>query len=186
MKILQVVTSHEVDTIHPLRTLCTRPWTLELATLAGLWRGLLLPGLVAPAAVPRAEDIVQYTVVIPELRVCDSHVPHSMLVFFNEDIFGQPPTNLREMLLDNVEDLPPNSKDIREQGIHCFTTFNWTLKSKEATFWMTKEAFDEIKEWLVYIWRTDDWERDSTGVKLRDCIVKQKGWGEWDNSASLI
>lgn len=173
--------------LYPVRTFCTKPWTLELATLATLWQGVLPSGLVPPSAVPRAEDIVQYTIKLPSLKSpSKSYVPHWMLVLYNEPKFGKPPRNIRTLLWDNnAGDSKTGSQAIIESGICCLTTFKWDEHIQEATFWMAKEAFEEMIGWQVYAWRTDVWEKEGKGVELGKAVVKRMSWNEWNDPSSF-
>ncbi|EGG03114.1 uncharacterized protein MELLADRAFT_117429 [Melampsora larici-populina 98AG31] len=182
----QVCTPRDVDTIHPTRSFSTTPWTLEFATLTGMWRSILRAGLVIASAVPRIEDIVEYTVKFPGLEIWDGRAPHSMLVFYDQQTFGKPPRNLRPILMDEGREVDPKSRKIRDTGLHCVSTFHWRVNAQEATFWMSKDAFESIKSWKVYMWRTDSWEKEGKGVKLENAAVKKKCWGEWGDPPKLM
>lgn len=175
----QIFTMRDVDTIHPSRSFCTRPWLLEFTTLTGLWRSLLPIGLVLPSYVPRVEDIVSYTVKFPDLDVWDGQVPHSMLVFHDEQTFGESPKHLRPLLIDDVSDSDSKLYELRDKGLRCMSTFHLNVEAREVTFWMSKDALEEMKEWNVSVWRTDVWEQEDKGLKLGDAIIKQMSWEEW-------
>ncbi|EGG03113.1 uncharacterized protein MELLADRAFT_65872 [Melampsora larici-populina 98AG31] len=171
----------DVDTVHPTALFCTKPWVLELATLTGLWRSIMRVGLVVPSDVPRVEDIVEYTVKFPGLEVWDARVPHSMLVFYDEETFGKPPGYLRPILVDDERDLDPKSRAFRDRGVHCVSTFHWRVRDREATFWMSKNDFERLKGWYIYVWRTDSWEEAGKGMKLGTAVTNQRCWGEWED-----
>lgn len=82
--------------------------------------------------------------------------------------------------MNNVDDPLPNFQAIRKKGIHCFSTFTWKERVKEATFWMAKEVFDEMVGWWVYICKTDHWDRIDEGVNLGGAVVRRNVWGEWE------
>lgn len=124
---------------------------MEFATLTGLWRSLLHAGIVLPSSVPRVEDIAQYTVKFPDLNVRDGQVPHSMLVFHNNQTFGQLPKNLRSLLIDDVRDSDSKLHELMDGGLRCMTTFRLRIKAQEVTFWISKDAFEEMKDWSICI-----------------------------------
>ncbi|EGG07424.1 uncharacterized protein MELLADRAFT_85823 [Melampsora larici-populina 98AG31] len=181
----QVLTPQDVDTVYPARAFCTTPWILEFATLAGLWRTILRAGLVVSSAVPRSGDVVQYIVKIPCPKLWDGQVPHSMLVFCDENAFGSLPKNIRSILNDDGSDLDVKSRALRH-NVRCVSTFYWSVKAQEATFWITKDAFEEMKGWNVYIWSTASWEKGGGGVKLGNAVVKNRSWGEWEDPPNLM
>ncbi|EGG07380.1 uncharacterized protein MELLADRAFT_85814 [Melampsora larici-populina 98AG31] len=176
-----VLTTGDVDTAHPTQSFCTKPWLMEFATLIGLWRSILPVGIVVPSAVPRVDDIMQYTVKFPGLKIWDARAPHSMLVFHNEQKFGELPKKLRSILINDINDNNSKSKALKD-CVRCMSTFRWSFKAEEATFWISKDAFEEMKEWVVSVWRTDSWEQEGKGVKLGKSVVKTKCWGEWEDS----
>lgn len=127
------------------------------------------------------EDIVQYTIKFPGLEVFDGQVPHYMLVFCDEQTFGQPPQNLRPMLMEDAHDLDLKSPTLKYNGLRCVSTFRWSVKAQTATFWISKDAFEEMKCWKVFVWRIDVWEKEGKGVKLGNAVVQKKCWGEWED-----
>ncbi|EGF98561.1 uncharacterized protein MELLADRAFT_113407 [Melampsora larici-populina 98AG31] len=130
-------------------------------------------------ALPSEQDIVQYTVKFPDLNVCDGQVPHSMLVFHDEQTFGQPPKCLRPFLIDDITDMDSKLLELRDRGLRCMSTFHLNVNAQEVTFWMSKDIFEEMKEWNVSIWRTDVWEQEDKGLKLGDAVIKKRSWEEW-------
>lgn len=181
-----VLTQNDVDTVHPATSFCTKPWLLEFTALIALWRSILGVGIVVHPAVPCVEDIVQYTIELPGPKIWDATVPHSMLVFYDEQTFGKPPRNIRLMLLDGLIDPDGKLRAIRDRGVCCVSTFDWSVNAREASFWISKDYFEKMKEWTVYLWRTDVWEKEGDGVKFGDAVVKKTGWEEWKDLPQLI
>lgn len=159
---------------------------MEFATLTGLWRSLLRVGLVIPSAVPCLGDMIQYTIKFPGVKVWDAICPHSMLVFYDEHTFGPPPRNLRSILMDDSKDSSPKSRALKERGLRCISTFHWRFKAQEATFWISRDAFEEMKAWNVSVWRIDAWEKVGQGVKLGKAVVRERCWGEWEDPPEMI
>lgn len=171
-----VLRPEDVDAVHPSRKMCTKPWALELATLVSLWQGVLPFGLLAPARlVPQPGDVVEYTVSFPPFRVEFPHVPHFMLVFYNEVKSGKPPKQLRKLLLDDET----GARELASErvGVRVLTTFRWTTTDKSVTFWMHKYAFEEMvaENWRLCLWRTDSWERVTEALELRKAQVRRNG-----------
>lgn len=182
-----VLLRKDVDAVHPARKLCTKPWALELSVLVSLWQRVLPFGLVAPGRlIPRTQGIEEYTVELSALHSEVPHVPHFMLVFYDETTFGKPPAELRSLLLDGDEGAGSASlRAKRERGIHVLTTFQWSAKENSATFWMDRESFEKMVEgnWRLYVWRTDTWGRESAGLELQTAVVQKKIWEVWTAAA---
>ncbi|EGG03340.1 uncharacterized protein MELLADRAFT_65695 [Melampsora larici-populina 98AG31] len=179
-----VCTPRDVDAVYPTQSFSTTSWILEFATLTGLWRRLLPVGLVLPSTVPQVEEIVQYHLKFPGFKVWDARVPHSMLVFYNEEKVERLPKNLRPILMEDIKKSDPKSRVLQE-NVRCMSTFDWSVEDQEVTFWISNLAFEEMKDWNVEIWRIDVWEKESNQVKLADSVVKKKSWEEWKDSPSF-
>lgn len=148
-----VLRPEDVDAVHPPRKVCTKPWALELATLVSLWQGVLPFGLLAPARlVPPPGDVVEYTVSLPPFRAEYPHVPHFMLVFYDETKSGKPPKQLRKLLLDDETGAGELASE-RAGAVRVLTTFRWTAAEKSVTFWMHKDTFEEmvVENWRLYL-----------------------------------
>lgn len=170
-----VLHPEDVDAIHRSRKMCTKPWALELATLVSLWQGVLPFGLLAPARlVPPPRDVVEYTIMFPPFRMECPHVPHFMLVFYDEVRFGKPPKELRSLLLDD-ETGDDGLASERAGAVRVLTTFRWTARDQSVTFWMHEHAYEGMaaENWRLYLWRTDSWERVSEALHLRKAQVRK-------------
>lgn len=171
-----VLRPEDVDAMHPSRKVCTKPWALELATLVSLWQGVLPFGLLAPARlVPQPGDVVEYTVSVSPFRLDCPHVPHFMLVFYDEARSGKPPKQLRKLLLDDETGAGELASE-RAGAVRVLTTFRWTATDKSVTFWMHKHAFEEMEaeNWRLYLWRMDSWERVTEALELQKAQVGRK------------
>lgn len=171
-----VLRPEDVDAVYQSRKTCTKPWALELATLVSLWQGVLPFGLIAPThLIPQPRDVVEHTITFPPFSMKELHVPHFMLVFYDEVKFGKPPKQLRSLLLDDEAGADGLASE-RAGAVHVLTTFRWTARDLSVTFWMHKKAFEEMvsENWRLYLWRTDSWERVSDGLELQKAEVWKK------------
>ncbi|KAK8054208.1 hypothetical protein PG996_013509 [Apiospora saccharicola] len=82
----QVLKPQDIDKAYPPRKMSVEPWRMEFAALVSLWQPLLPFGLVTPSdLLTPADDIHEYTVKFPPFFHHESsHVPHFMLVFWNQ------------------------------------------------------------------------------------------------------
>ncbi len=170
----------DVDQVHPSRTMSVAPWAAEFTTLVALWRTLLPLGLLVKTPLPSLDGIGEYVISIPELYAWNLHVPHFMLVFWNQTRSGPPPQNLRFLLLDDEKgDSSNQAKKLRAGGgIHVLSTFDWNSTTRTLTFWLRKDVVDEMirDNWTVYIWRTDTWASLTDGWPMQDLKLEKRSW----------
>ncbi|KAI0010631.1 hypothetical protein F4779DRAFT_577027 [Xylariaceae sp. FL0662B] len=178
-----VLTPAAVDKVYASRTINVKPWAAEFTTLTTMWRGLLPFGLMAPSKLlPPPETIAEYAITFPPIIDADLNFPHFMMVFWNARKYGEPPRNLRPLLLDDEDgDATTSAQKIRADGVRVLTTFTWVTKTNTATFWLRSDVVDAMvgEDWEVYIWRVDSWVRLTGDLSLRSAISRKRTWNEW-------
>ncbi|KAK8098145.1 uncharacterized protein PG998_013631 [Apiospora kogelbergensis] len=136
------------------------PWKMEVAALVNLWQPLFPFGLVTTSTdsgkmLAPMDEINKYTVKFPP--------------FFQA---GEPPDDIRPLLLDDeTGDKTASADYARSEVVRVVTTFKWSTDSRTATFWLREGDMTEMirENWLLYVWRTDFWDRQSTsGLGLKD------------------
>lgn len=175
----QVLAPSDVDKTYPSRTMSVAPWTAEFTTLVAVWQAFLPFGLLTKTPLPAPDAIAEYCIGLPGFSASNLHVPHFMLVFWNQKSVGQPPRNLRPFLLDDeTGDSSERAKKIRAEGVHALTTFNWSSETNAATFWLRVDVVDRMirEDWKVYIWRTDTWDSLTDGWLWSDVSLQQRRW----------
>ncbi|KAK7991439.1 hypothetical protein PG988_000233 [Apiospora saccharicola] len=175
----QVLKPQDIDKAYPPRTMSVEPWRVEFAALVSLWQPLLPFGLVTPSdLLTPADDIHEYTVKFPAFFHHESsHVPHFMLVFWNQQKMEKPPANIRSLLLDDEDGDTTNSAQfVRREVVRVVTTFNWSTDDRAATFWLRRSDMEEMvrKDWVLYVWRSDFWDKQSTGLSLKSAEVTSR------------
>lgn len=174
-----VLKPSDVDKVHTARTMSVAPWAAELTTLVAVWQAFLPFGLLTKTPLPALDGVAKYTISLPEFRARDLHVPHFMLVFWNQNSFGEPPRNLRPILLDDETGDPSGrAKRIRAEGVHTLTTFNWSTRLNSTTFWLRADVVDKMirEDWQIFIWRTDTWDKLTDGWLLSRVSLQQTQW----------
>lgn len=148
-----VLLQKDVDDANPPQKMTTKPWSVELSMLVGLWERSLPFDLFANSRlVPRLQDIFEYTITFPAFANDDPHIPHLMLVVYDEKTFGTAPRELRSLLLGDET----NSDSVVHRGVRgvrILTTFQWNAKNRSATFWMSHNDFEAMvqENWRIYV-----------------------------------
>ncbi|KAL7624490.1 hypothetical protein AAE478_006055 [Parahypoxylon ruwenzoriense] len=171
-----------VDKVHPYRTVCVKPWAAEFTTLITMWRELLPFAVVVPdGTLPSSETIAEYSVRIPPCPARDVNVPHFMLVFWNNRKYGEPPKNLRPLLLDDENgDATTSARKIRSDGVKVLSAFKWVTKESTATFWLRSDAIELMarEDWKLCLWRIDSWRRLTPGQSVKNTVSRKRTWKE--------
>ncbi|KAK7931194.1 hypothetical protein PG985_001906 [Apiospora marii] len=190
-----VLRPQDVDKVYPARKISVEPWRMELAALVSLWQPLLpfeplLSSSLAsesgvspePSPLP-AHEIAEFSVRLPprtDYRA--DYYPHYVLVFWDQKTMDGPPLkSLHRLLLDDEEgDATTSARLARREGLRVVTTFRWSGRDKTATFWLRRGDMAQMvrQDWLLYVWRTDTWQRQSEpGVGLRGAVVTSRVFG---------
>lgn len=182
-----VLTPGAIDRTHESRTISVRPWADEFTTLATMWRGVW-PGctlVLTKESLPPLGSIGEYSIRFPDFTATDLGFPHFMLVFWNRPKYGDPPRNLRAVLLDDEKgNLTSPARAIRADGVKILSTFTWTRKTNTVGFWLRSEVVDRMSAdgWVVYIWRVDAWVSLTGGMPLDGAITRK---GSYDTGVPL-
>ncbi|KAK7757410.1 hypothetical protein SLS62_000422 [Diatrype stigma] len=174
-----VLKASDVDEAHTARTMSMAPWVAEFTTLVAVWQAFLPFGLLTKTPLPALDGVAKYTFNPPKFHARDLHVPHFMLVFWNQKGFGQPPRNLRPILLDDeTGESSGRAKKIRTEAVHALTTFNWSTRLNTATFWLRVDVVNRMirEDWMVFIWRTDTWDKLTDGWLLSKISLTKTQW----------
>lgn len=163
---------------YPLQRVSVEPWKMEVAALVNLWQPLFPFGLVTTSTdsgkmLAPMDEINKYTVKFPPFfRPQSGYVPHFLLVFWDQQKLESPPDDIRLLLLDDeTGDKTASADYARSEVVRVVTTFKWSTDSRTATFWLREGDMTEMirENWLLYVWRTDFWDRQSTsGLGLKD------------------
>ncbi|KFA81574.1 hypothetical protein S40288_11307 [Stachybotrys chartarum IBT 40288] len=154
-----------------------QPWKAELTTLASLWYPLLPFGLVAaPETLAPLSGISEYGVTFPSFATDNDNVPHFMVMFWNSETYQTPPKNLYSYLVTKASEEPKKSAKL--SSIHCLTTFAYQSSTRTATFWLTDDFVEGLRngKWMAYIARTDAWEVVTRGVEVSGGVTKLRTW----------
>ena len=173
-----VLTPGSVDRTRDLRTMCIRPWADEFTSLAAMWRGVWPIGtlVLARDLLPLLGDISEHSIQFVDFTSEDLSYPHLALVFWNKRKYGDPPRNLRPILLDDEKgDTTSSARAIRADGAKVVSTFSWVRKMNTASFLFRNDVVDQISAdgWLVYIWRIDTWGRLTAGMPVDGAITRK-------------
>ena len=166
----------------PSRKISVAPWRAELTTLLSVWYHILPFGILTPkGALLPLTSISQYQTSFPEFDDLNRNVPHFMILFWNLDVAGTaaPPRSIRRLLLDDeLGDTSSSAQKIREEGVHCLTTFRWTSTSRTGTYWLRDDVINSMMAgaWKVYIWRVDTWEASTSGVDVAAGVTRMGNW----------
>ncbi|KAK8115740.1 hypothetical protein PG984_012242 [Apiospora sp. TS-2023a] len=174
-----VLRTRDVDKVYPAQKVSVEPWKMELAALISLWQPLLPFNLVTSSdMLAPAHEIHEYTVQFPDFFHRESpYVPHFMLVFWNQHKLEQPPANIRSLLLEDEDgDTTTSARFVRREVVRVVTTFNWSTDHRAATFWLRRGDMEEMvrDDWLLYVWRTDFWDKQSSGLSLISAEVTSR------------
>ncbi|KAK7943594.1 uncharacterized protein PG986_012707 [Apiospora aurea] len=156
-----VLKTQDVDKVHPPRKVSVKPWTMEFAALISIWQPLLPFGLISSCRLlAPLDEIHEYTARFPHpfFHPESGHLPHFMLVFWNQQKLESPPANLRPLLLDDEDgDTTTSARFVRSEVVRVVTTFNWSTDRQTATFWLRRGDMAEMvgEDWLLFVWRTD-------------------------------
>ncbi|KAJ8067787.1 hypothetical protein OCU04_003385 [Sclerotinia nivalis] len=160
---------------HKTRSLCTVPFSHEMATLTRLFIPLL-PFTLKSSAIPAQSDIFRYTFPLPSF-MSDQEWPSNLtLVFWShtclEDLgdlgFKSFAIDIRPFLDptwgDEMDSKFKGSKfdAFRNNGLVVWSTVEWDIEAREASAWMPSALVDKmIREidWTCGLFRTDTWER---------------------------
>lgn len=90
----------------------------------------------------------------------------------------KPPASIYRLLGGGEGEKNVSAKDIREKGIVCVTSFEYTTASRAAVFWMRADVMEKMMagKWRAFIWRTDAWEATTGGVDVSSRVSKDKSW----------
>lgn len=145
-----------------------KPFVAELSTLASIWQSALPFGVLS-TEIPRTQDIRKYRINFTEVSEHVDNTAVFALAFFHGPMFPLQ-KSFRTLLLDDEEDQKdPQISNLREEGLHIVTTWEWSRNSKTATFWLRRDVMEEMQRgqsWGVMIWRTDNWENQSGAQRL--------------------
>ncbi|KAI1213605.1 uncharacterized protein F4807DRAFT_193787 [Annulohypoxylon truncatum] len=176
-----------VDGVHPLRTMCVKPWNAEFTTLVTQWRDLFrFTTVMSGGILPPPEIIMEYSIKVPLVGADGLQQPHFMLVFWNQRKYGELMGDIYQLLLDDENgDTTSSARNIRSDGIHILSTFKCVSKEMMATFWLRSDVVNLMlkEDWSVYIWRTSTWNRYTPGQPLREYLSKKRTWKECVTSA---
>ncbi|KAK8085415.1 hypothetical protein PG997_006686 [Apiospora hydei] len=128
-----VLTTQDVDKVHPPRKVSVKPWTMEFAALISLWQHLLPFGLISSShLLAPLDEMHEYTVKFPHpfFHPESGHVPHFMLVFWNQQKLESP--------------LQTSARFVRSEVVRVVTTFNWSTDARAATFWLRRGDMAEM------------------------------------------
>lgn len=171
-----------VDAVYPSRTMSVKPWSAEFTTLATMWRSVLPFTVVVPdGTLPPPEIIAEYSIFNPLLACSNANVSHFAVVFWNAGKYDDPPKVLRPFLLDDEKgDTTASAQKIRSDGIVILSTFRWNANNFLATFWLRSDVVSAMlkEDWIVCIWRIDDWTRVTPGQPLRVALQRGRTWRE--------
>lgn len=141
----------------------TAPFKQEVQVLAAIWQPRLGFGLI-DTALPKVADIHRYQTTFKEVKEDffeDARSPAYALVLLNVIKLAHSGfENLRSFLIDDeTADKSPKSRDLRETGLHVFTTWEWSEKAKTATYPATRAQMEPKRgeQWAMIIFRTDKW-----------------------------
>ncbi|KAK8069906.1 hypothetical protein PG994_006522 [Apiospora phragmitis] len=178
-----VLKTQDVDKAYHLRKMSVEPCKMEFATLISLWQSLLPFGLITSNNVlAPIEEIQEHTVEFPPFSHPESsYVPHFMLVFWNRQKLEEPPANIWSLLLDDeTGDTTTSARSARSEAVRIVTTSQWSTDRDAATFWLRRSDMAEMvrDDWLLYVWQTDFWDRQSSGLSLKSAEVTSRPFGD--------
>ena len=162
----------DVKRNHPVKKLCTTPFSFEMATLAQLFQPLL-PFQLTSKSVPALKDIYKYTFYLPDYL---STLPSdNSLALVLMDKFLMCPLMHAQCDHDQFDLRPlldPSWGDevdgffegkpyeiLRGKGIAVWTAVEWEVEARLASVWTNEEFVRSCieKEWYVGLFRTDIW-----------------------------
>lgn len=149
-------------------------WQADFTTIFATGRRVLPFGVILPqGGMPLLPSIREYSVTFPMFRGERFLVPHFILIFWDtQNARGrEPPPNLLEPLcFEHMGATKGIHTTTLKTGIRIMTTFRFTSHTRTASLWMREDVMQEMKAgtWKVYIWRTDDWNRLTPGVDVRE------------------
>ncbi|KAK8014313.1 hypothetical protein PG990_007609 [Apiospora arundinis] len=130
-------------------------------------------------AIDLVDEVHEYQVKAPSFFHRESgYVPHFMLVFWNQKKLDAPSmADIRPLLLDNeTGNTTTSARYVRREVVRVLTTFKWATDPRTATFWLRRGDMEVMvrEDWLLYVWRTDFWDRQSGGVSLKSAEVTSR------------
>ena len=96
---------------------------------------------------------------------------------FPPDMQGMNGRDLRSYIMDDETALKTSAaRQVRVEGLHVLTVWEFSRKSKTALFWLRQDVVELMKKgnWAVQIWRIDVW-RDSGSFEDVRARVKDLG-----------
>lgn len=131
-----------------------KPFVAQLSTLASIWQSALPFGVLS-TKIPSTQDIRKYRI---NFNGVSEHVDNTaafVLAFYQALMLPLQPS-FRTLLLDDEEgQKDPNISKLRKEGLHIVTTWEWSRRSKTATFWLRRVVMEEMQRgqsWSVMIW----------------------------------
>ncbi|KAJ3576915.1 hypothetical protein NPX13_g3553 [Xylaria arbuscula] len=122
-----VLTPGAIARTHDSRKICVRPWADEFTSLAAMWRGVWPDGtlVLTRNLLPPLSGISEHSIQFTDFTADNLSYPHFALVFWNQRKYGDPPRNLRPVLLDDEKgDTTSSACAIRANGVKVLSTFS--------------------------------------------------------------
>ncbi|KAI1362012.1 hypothetical protein F5Y08DRAFT_355671 [Xylaria arbuscula] len=122
--IVCAIASGEINTTAKI---CVRPWADEFTSLAAMWRGVWPDGtlVLTRNLLPPLSGISEHSIQFTDFTADNLSYPHFALVFWNQRKYGDPPRNLRPVLLDDEKgDTTSSACAIRANGVKVLSTFS--------------------------------------------------------------
>jgi hypothetical protein len=139
-----------------------------MSTLASMWQSALPFGVLS-TKILHAQDIRKYRINFTDVSEHVNNNAVFALAFFHTLMLPTQPS-FRTLLVDDEEgQKDPQATQLRKEGLHIVTTWEWSRKSKTATFWLRRDVMEEMQRgqsWGVMIWRTDNWTHQSGPHRL--------------------
>ena len=179
-----------VTAVLPPVDVCVAPFASEFRTLLALWEplpgGPLLfesKGGDAPPKLPQRTEIRKFTITFPALtHTSQPWTTPSFALVFKAKSLKVPGGNLRRLLDDRTGDASAVACGARREPlVHVVSAFQWTTKTRMASFWMDEGLMESLRArggWEAWVWRTDTWDAASDAVSLDEdgVLVRGEAW----------
>ena len=155
----------ETKTARPALKRSTAPSKEEIQVLAAIFQPRLGFDLVG-TELPKLSTIHRYQTTFDDIRddfFKDGRSCAYALVLLNAMQFARSGfENLRKFLIDDeTAEKSPKARELRETGLHVFSTWEWDgdEKAKTATYQATQLLMESKRcdRWTMIIYRTDKW-----------------------------
>ncbi|CAK3981111.1 Hypothetical predicted protein [Lecanosticta acicola] len=151
----------------------TRPFVAEMPTLGSIWQFALPFGITSPL-MPPIDQIHKYSIKFGNIRQFVTDTSSFILVLFfsrhytpaSEGVTPPFPQKESFRLIFLSDEEGRTSKGIKNlrNNLHAISTWQRDGKKETASFWMRKDVMEPLregKEWVIEVWRTDVWMRQS-------------------------